>query len=231
MFKFQITVHDNILIIKKTEDKRSDELKVKTKEYFKKEIKEIMDDIFVESEWELNGSQIAVFENSKALKDYVIRFVQLLNKMHIYALYKRLLKPYIRKNNKVTYIRSIYGDFIIEQRGNIHLIKHTFEFSPILNKHNDIVELSNHFKTIYPKEIFTNFCDYYVVQDSRIGYFRDTILDLMDQLPKLEINNDIIKRIGYHINYWHYFDDLDIFIDISEKLFYQGELNYNEVNI
>lgn len=231
MFKFQITVHDNILIIKKTEDKRSDELKVKTKEYFKKEIKEIMDDIFVESNWELNGSQIAVFENSKALKDYVIRFVQLLNKMHIYALYKRLLKPYIRKNNKVTYIRSIYGDFIIEQRGNIHLIKHTFEFSPILNKHNDIVELSNHFKTIYPKEIFTNFCDYYVVQDSRIGYFRDTILDLMDQLPKLEINNDIIKRIGYHINYWHYFDDLDIFIDISEKLFYQGELNYNEVNI
>ena len=231
MFKFQISVHENILIIKKTEDKRSQELKIKTKEYFKEEIKEVMEGIFVESDWELNGSQIAVFEDSKALKDYVIRFVQLLNKMHIYALYDRLLKPYIRKNNKVTYIRSIYGDFIIEQRGNIHLIKHTFEFSPILNKHNDIAELSNHFKNIYPKEIFTNFCDYYVVQDSRIDYFRDTILDLMDQLPKLEINRGIIDSIGCYINYWHYFDNLDRFTESSTDLFYQGELNYNEINI
>ena len=231
MFKFQITVHDNILIIKKTEDKRSDELKVKTKKYFKKEIKEVMDDIFVESNWELNGSQIAVFEDSKALKQYLIGFIQLVNKMHVYALYDRLLKPYMEKDKNIITFRSIYGDFTIEKKSNVNLIKHNFYCFDILNKNNDIVELSNHFKTIYPKEIFTNFCDYYVIQDSRIGYFRDTILDLMDQLPKIEINNETIKKIGDYLGYWHYFDDLDHFTESSTDLFYQGELNYNEVKL
>ena len=231
MFKFQISVHENILIIKKTEDKRFEELKIKTKEYFKEEIKEVMEDIFVESDWELNGSQIAVFENSKALKDYVIRFVQLLNKMHIYALYDRLLKPYMEKDKNIITFRSIYGDFTIEKKSNVNLIKYNFYCFNILGKNNDIVELSNHFKTIYPKEIFTNINDYYVVQDSRIGYFRDTILDLMDQLPKIEINNEIIERIGDYIDYWAYFDDLDCFTESSTDLFYQGELNYNEVEL
>lgn len=231
MFNFQITVHDNILIIKKLEDKRSEELKKETKEYFKKEIKEIMEDIYVESDWELNGSQIAIFKDNKALKQYLVNFVLLLNKMHIYALYKRLLKPYMEKDKNIIKLRSIYGNFTIEKKSNINLIKHNFNYSTVLNKPNDVIELSNHFKTIYPKEIFTNFCDYHIIRDKDVSYFRDTALDLMDKLPKIQLTREIITHLGEKIGYWHYFDDLDIFTESSTNLFYQGELNYNEIEL
>lgn len=231
MFNFQITVHDNILIIKKLEDKRSEELKKETKEYFKKEIKKIMEGIFVESDWELNGSQIAIFEDSKALKQYLVNFVLLLNKMHIYGLYKRLLKPYMEKYSDKIYLRSIYGDFTIEKKSNVNLIKHNFNYSTILNKPNDVVELSNHFKTIYPKEIFTNFCDYHIIRDKDISYFRDTALDLMDKLPKIQLTREIITHLGERIGYWHYFDDLDMFIETPIQKFYQGELKYDEIEL
>lgn len=231
MFKFQITVHDNILIIKKAEDKRSEKVKIKTKEYFKEEIKELLEDVFVESDWELNGSQIAIFDDSKVLKNYLIRFIQLLNKMHIYALYDRLLKPYMEKDKNIITLRSIYGDFTIENKSNISLIKHNFNYSTILNKSNDVVELSNHFKTIYPKEIFTNFCDYHIIRDKDISYFRDTALDLMDKLPKIQLTREIITHLGERIGYWHYFDDLDMFTKTPTQKFYQGELKYDEIEL
>lgn len=229
MFKFQITVHNNILIMKRLEDSRSKELRDETAGYFREELDNLIQDIFVEADgWDLKGSQIAIFKDNEDLKEYLEEFVKFINKNHAYCLYKGLLNGYAdidEIGDKITF-NSIYGSFILTRADNLFLCKHTFKFSNILKKENDLVEISRHFSKIYPKEIFLNEYDTHIIRNKDFEYFRDTIRDLIKELPKIEINNNIINNIGEYISYWDYFDDLDGFLE-SKELYGQFLLDYS----